>query len=285
VFVVDVSADGNRVAFESDATGLVQGDQAGTVDLFVKDLRTGEIWRVNQAADGTRAAGDSHFGDLSADGSVVAFSSDAPNLVRDDTNGGFDVFVARLDASAGRTLVGTAGRDALAGGGHGDHLNGASGDDVARGFRGDDRLFGGRGIDLLDGGPGKDHLHGGHGSDLLIGGAGRDSLWGDDGADVLVGGPGRDVLRGGPGADLFVVSVGGRDRVADYDPSEGDRVLRLDPLREADLARLAGLAEDRLDEPWSDPSWDVGAAEVLETALSILGMARGPASPVDAWFA
>lgn len=88
-----VSGDCRFVAFASAATNLVAGDTNGLTDIFVRDMQTGEIRRVSVASDGTQANGTSFFPDLSFDGSVVAFKSDASNLVPDDTNGEPDVFV------------------------------------------------------------------------------------------------------------------------------------------------------------------------------------------------
>ena len=41
-----VSGDGQRVVFESDATDLVEGDTAGTNDVFVFDEDTGALRRI-----------------------------------------------------------------------------------------------------------------------------------------------------------------------------------------------------------------------------------------------
>ncbi|WP_207483090.1 hypothetical protein [Arenibaculum pallidiluteum] len=235
-FVAAISSDGNRVAFQTDGGNLVPGDDDGTEDLFVKDLSTGEIWQINVAPDGVRAEGESYIEDLSADGSAVAFTSNAANLVSGDTNGAFDVFVAYLDEPGVRTLAGTASDEVGWGGGGADHLNGASGNDSLRGLGGDDRLFGGRGLDLLDGGRGRDLLDGGNGTDLLFGQAGDDTLRGGNGADLLVGGRGQDILIGGAGPDLFIDSD---DEIVDFNPLEGDRVLSAVPSQ--DIAGWADL--------------------------------------------
>ncbi|WBV45093.1 proprotein convertase P-domain-containing protein [Pseudoroseomonas cervicalis] len=96
------------------------------------------------------------------------------------------------------------------------------------------------------------------GDDVLIGGGGRDSLRGGEGQDRLEGGAGDDELAGGPGADLFVFAPGGgHDRVLDFSPAEGDRLLLQgwSPAEwEAALAAaqhqggglLIGLAEDTI---------------------------------------
>jgi Ca2+-binding RTX toxin-like protein len=63
------------------------------------------------------------------------------------------------------------------------------------------------------------------------GGAGAVTLYwrdrpADGGRDHLDGGVGDDVLTGGPGADVFVMGQnGGHDRIEDFHPAEGDRIL------------------------------------------------------------
>jgi len=92
-----LSADGHYVAFSSWATNLVSGDTNDAPDIFVRDLQTGAMARVSIAADGTQANGYSYSPALSSDGRFVAFSSDATNLVANDTNGRMDIFVHDRD--------------------------------------------------------------------------------------------------------------------------------------------------------------------------------------------
>jgi Ca2+-binding RTX toxin-like protein/Tol biopolymer transport system component len=94
-----ISNDGEYVVFDSDATDLPGGDENGaTVDVYRKDVITGAVDLISQAAGG--AQGDSTADSLSGDGNVVAFSSAAPNLVPDDTNGTTDVFTRNLVTGA-----------------------------------------------------------------------------------------------------------------------------------------------------------------------------------------
>jgi Ca2+-binding RTX toxin-like protein len=72
------------------------------------------------------------------------------------------------------TLIGTAGRDKLAGLSKDDVLCGLAGNDNLIGRGGNDKLRGGGGEDRLDGGPGNDDLQGSAQADTLIGGPGRD---------------------------------------------------------------------------------------------------------------
>jgi len=88
-----VSADGHFVGFMSNATNLVAGDTNGVRDVFVRDrtLLTTELVSVSTAA--AQGNADSHSPSLSSDGRIVAFWSDATNLVAADTNAHRDVFV------------------------------------------------------------------------------------------------------------------------------------------------------------------------------------------------
>ncbi|MEA2125458.1 MAG: hypothetical protein QOI80_2240, partial [Solirubrobacteraceae bacterium] len=92
----DVSADGGRVVFSSDATNLVAGDNNGVRDVFVRDLRTGSLTRVSQTRGGQGGNGDSSAPAISPDGRYVSFASAADNLVPGDTSSVPDVFLAEL---------------------------------------------------------------------------------------------------------------------------------------------------------------------------------------------
>ncbi len=96
-----ISANGRYIAFDSSATNLVAGDTNGFSDIFVKDLRTGRIERVNVADDGTQADNETTTYSLSANGRYVAFASYADNLALGDTPDAQDVFVH--DRLTGRT--------------------------------------------------------------------------------------------------------------------------------------------------------------------------------------
>jgi Tol biopolymer transport system component len=89
-----ISADGRIVSFPSSATNLVPGDRNGLQDVFVRDRATGTTERVSVGPKGD-ANGASLASLVSADGRVVAYSSDASNLVPGDRNGALDVFLTR----------------------------------------------------------------------------------------------------------------------------------------------------------------------------------------------
>jgi hypothetical protein len=75
---------------------LVAGDTNATNDIFEHDTITGTTERMSVATDGAQADSGSYEASLSADGTYVAFSSTARNLVSGDTNGFVDIFVRDL---------------------------------------------------------------------------------------------------------------------------------------------------------------------------------------------
>jgi Tol biopolymer transport system component len=106
-----ISADGQHVAFESDAANLVDGDTNGATDVFVRDRQAGATERVSVGAAGVEAFGNNPS--ISADGRFVAFQSGASNLVADDTNLLPDIFVRdRQLATTTRVSVDSAGAQA-----------------------------------------------------------------------------------------------------------------------------------------------------------------------------
>jgi len=90
------SADDRLVAFTSFASNLVPADTNDALDSLVHDLATGLTTRVSVSSSGQQGDSDSFQAHISADGRFVAFSSDADNLVRHDTNGFIDAFVRDL---------------------------------------------------------------------------------------------------------------------------------------------------------------------------------------------
>lgn len=91
-----ISDDGSRVVFWSFASNLVPGDTNGWGDVFVHDLTSGATTRVSVSSTGGEADHESKYPTISNDGAVVAFESDATNLVSGDSNDLLDVFVRDL---------------------------------------------------------------------------------------------------------------------------------------------------------------------------------------------
>lgn len=153
-----LSADGTVVAFSSDAGDLVPGDRRlpgptcedrdarrGT-DVFVRDLRTHATVRVSANMEGASANGDSGSHSISADGTLVAFSSLASDLVPDDGNGARDVFVHYMPTGETRLVSRTASHNSG---------NGASFSPAVSGD-GSAVVFESQATDLVDGVPPRD---------------------------------------------------------------------------------------------------------------------------------
>jgi uncharacterized repeat protein (TIGR01451 family) len=87
-----ISGDGRFVAFSSEASNLVRGDRNANPDVFVHDRATGETTRVSVATGGAEANAGGSEPTISRDGRIVAFLSNADNIVPDG-NFTADVFV------------------------------------------------------------------------------------------------------------------------------------------------------------------------------------------------
>src|SRR3954447_22532376 len=106
-YAPSLSGDGRLVAFSSGAAKLVPGDYNHEVDVFVRNLRTGETTLVSRAQGGGLGNGTSDFPVVSRDGRFVAFDSEASNLVPGDTNASADVFRDRLKGTTERVSIAT----------------------------------------------------------------------------------------------------------------------------------------------------------------------------------
>ena len=89
-----MSADGRFVVFVSEATNLVDGDDNGVADVFVRDRQAGTTARISAPVTGGDADGASVAAVISGNGRVIAFSSAATNLMSGDDNGAIDLFIA-----------------------------------------------------------------------------------------------------------------------------------------------------------------------------------------------
>jgi len=111
-----ISAGGTVVTFESNATNLHPLDTNNTYDIFARNLLTQTTYLVSVSSDGSasgNATSDKPV--ISADGSVVAFESEAWNLHPSKTVGNRWEVYAR-DLQTGTTYLvssGTLGHTAL----------------------------------------------------------------------------------------------------------------------------------------------------------------------------
>lgn len=88
-----ISLSNRYAVFSSMATNLISQDTNGSEDVFVRDRNAEQTRRVSLAFDGSQGDNDSFSAVISEDGRFVAFTSSAENLVANDTNGVFDIFV------------------------------------------------------------------------------------------------------------------------------------------------------------------------------------------------
>jgi Tol biopolymer transport system component len=270
-----ISADGRYVTFESYATNLVSGDTNNRPDIFVYDTVANTTRRVSVASDGTQGNSDSYnpdldrTSDISADGSVVAFTSTAYNLVSNDTNGSYDIFVYDSNSATENPWTGTPGDDTYAYTG--------SLDFTGKGLAGNDTVGGNIGNDSLIGGAGNDSLIGGTGNDTLVGGIGSDTLLGGDGNDILNGKSywgAIDILAGGSGADTFVLgnqtvyyTGTGYATITDFDSSQGDKIQLLGDGTQYQISQLQNA--DGTLAP------DTGIFYVGNGATNLIGVVQG----------
>ncbi|WP_232629100.1 hypothetical protein [Methylobacterium sp. Leaf118] len=95
-----ISKNGRYVLIQSFASNIVQDDDNGSTDLFLRDTVTGATTLISAAPDGSTANDVSSAGTISDDGRYVAFQSYATDLVGSDANGQYDVFVRDMQSGA-----------------------------------------------------------------------------------------------------------------------------------------------------------------------------------------
>jgi len=93
-----ITPDGSIVAFCSVASNLAPGDADGVLDwdVFVRDRIAGTTACVSLSTSGEEGNSHSQTPSISVDGRSIAFLSEADNLVPNDTNYEYDIFVRQL---------------------------------------------------------------------------------------------------------------------------------------------------------------------------------------------
>lgn len=87
-----ISDDGRMVLFVTKAANLIPGDDAGFSDVFLRDRYEGTTRRISIGIADTLLDNNAYNATISGDGTITAFSSQATNVVANDTNGDIDVF-------------------------------------------------------------------------------------------------------------------------------------------------------------------------------------------------
>jgi hypothetical protein len=93
-----ITGNGRCVVFQSQATNLVTGDANGQDDIYVRDLLTQHTTRLSLGRGKREANDDSFFPAISADGTTVAYTSNATRLTAggDSKSNDPDVYIQRL---------------------------------------------------------------------------------------------------------------------------------------------------------------------------------------------
>jgi hypothetical protein len=99
-----LSADGNIVAFKSEATNLVDDDFNGQPDIFVHNCTSGDTQRVSVSTGGAEGNDISIPPTITDDGMKVAFGSFASNLLSGTSTGGHSQIYVR-DLEIGATIL------------------------------------------------------------------------------------------------------------------------------------------------------------------------------------
>lgn len=110
-FEPHVSSDGRYIAFRSCASNLVPAAGGTACQIYLRDMDAGTTVLVSRSSAGQPASsGFSSDAFVSGDGRFVGFTSSAPNLVANDTNGSSDAFVFdRITATTERISLSAAG--------------------------------------------------------------------------------------------------------------------------------------------------------------------------------
>lgn len=91
---VEISPDGRYIIFHSLADSLIGDDTNEQSDIFVRDIQTNETTRVTISANGFDESNSlSWAGSISSGEVKISFTSDANNLISNDSNNSLDVFL------------------------------------------------------------------------------------------------------------------------------------------------------------------------------------------------
>ena len=111
-----LSADGNKVAFDSSSEILHPADPDGFEDVYIKDLVSGTLTLASTNSGGIKANLPNREPSLSADGTKVAFRSVATNLDSADADGFEDIYVK--DLVSGTLILASTGSSGTKGNNH-----------------------------------------------------------------------------------------------------------------------------------------------------------------------
>jgi Tol biopolymer transport system component len=93
-YLAKISGDGHYVVFSSESTTLTgNSDTNDREDVFVRDIQAQTTSLVSATPSGSAGNHQSYSSAISHDGRYIAFDSEATDLVSNDTNNAYDIFV------------------------------------------------------------------------------------------------------------------------------------------------------------------------------------------------
>jgi hypothetical protein len=102
-----ISTNGQYALFETTADNVTPSATSGVSTVYLRDLVNGTTTLISANTNDVQADGDSYNSVLTPDGRHAAFTSDAPDLSADATNGIPNIFV--YDRQAGTTVLASPG--------------------------------------------------------------------------------------------------------------------------------------------------------------------------------
>lgn len=113
-YTASISADGNRVAFDTGAKDYGAGDTTTNSDVFVRDRSAGRTIWASRTFDGSQNDGDLYDASLSGDGRSVAFAGRSTKLLPTSPAVGA-LYVRVLDAPAAQLVAVEGGSPSMSG--------------------------------------------------------------------------------------------------------------------------------------------------------------------------
>ena len=94
----EISSDGRFVVFDSSASNLIASETNSVRGVYLFDRTSGEVTKVSIANDGSPLTAGSIDGTISDDGTLLAYLSEAPNVVDPDaTESGSALFLSEVN--------------------------------------------------------------------------------------------------------------------------------------------------------------------------------------------